>query len=430
MAKTPEKFLLDVANKWGDEYTVLKPNQYINAHSKMEIRHNICKRVSIIEANSFLCGHGCPRCAYENAGVRKIQKYKDIFLSRLPGSIIPLSDYRGSKEKMLFKCAICNSEFKTTPDDFSNVMKLGCPCCKKERVLKEMRKDSKEYAQEFYDIHQGNFEIVEDYVRQIDKIKIRCLKCDTDFYRLPSSALSPKMRCFYCDWGIKEISLEELNNSKRKNYTVVSNNIINKLSDKIEVRHDICNRNFITSVRSFLKGVGCPYCSNRIITQEEWEKRCKDKLGDEYEVLDNFKGDNVPIKVYHKKCGNFYYTRPSSIRAGHGCPKCKQSKGEKRISVFLRDKKEIYECQKTFAWTNPNRYRYDFFIPRLNLIIEYNGSQHYIYSPFFKKTLEEQKEIDIRKKRLALNNGYNYLIISYKEFDKIEEILEKKLGGK
>lgn len=429
MKKTPEQFLSDVKKRWGNEYEILHPSQYINAHSKMDILHNVCGRECVIEANSFLQGHGCPKCAYSKAAERKIKKYKEIFVNRLPEHIYPITDYKGSKEKMSFGCKVCNETFITTPDDFSNVMKFRCPNCTKIETLKKLRKDSNKYARDFYSVHKGKFEIVEGYVRQIDKIKIKCLKCGTEFYKLPLGALSPKMRCRYCDWGIKSVSFDELKKVSREEYFIISKNFY-RLKDKIEVIHNRCNKKFSISVESFLKGVDCPYCSNRIITQEVFKKRCKENLGEDYEVLSPFMGDNKKVKIRHIKCGNIYYTNASNIRACHGCPRCKQSKGEKKISEFLIKNNQNFIPQKTFAWTNPKKYRYDFYLPEKNLIIEYNGSQHYVEAPFFRNTLKEQKKIDREKRKLAIANGYDYLVISYKDYEKIEKILKEKIGGK
>ena len=64
---------------------------------------------------------------------------------------------------------------------------------------------------------------------------------------------------------------------------------------------------------------------------------------------------------------------------------------------------------KNFEWCN--KYRYDFYLPTYNSIIEVHGEQHYRHTGF-KRTVEEEQENDRLKKELALNNGIdNYIII-------------------
>ena len=61
---------------------------------------------------------------------------------------------------------------------------------------------------------------------------------------------------------------------------------------------------------------------------------------------------------------------------------------------------------------------YDVFIPLRNLLIEYNGRQHYEFTKIFHKNkdrFEQQKRRDRRKARLAKVNGYKLVVIKYTE---------------
>ncbi len=63
-------------------------------------------------------------------------------------------------------------------------------------------------------------------------------------------------------------------------------------------------------------------------------------------------------------------------------------------------------------------YEFDIYIPDKNLLIEYNGAQHYKYTPFFhktKKAFQKQKTRDRTKKRMAERNGYTLVVIKYDE---------------
>lgn len=75
-------------------------------------------------------------------------------------------------------------------------------------------------------------------------------------------------------------------------------------------------------------------------------------------------------------------------------------------------------------------YEFDIFIKNTNILIEYNGKQHYEFTPFFHKyerNFRKQQQRDNHKAKLALDNGYNLIIFRYDEpifkdyvLDKIE----------
>ena len=85
----------------------------------------------------------------------------------------------------------------------------------------------------------------------------------------------------------------------------------------------------------------------------------------------------------------------------------------------------------TFEWCN--NYRYDFYIPSFNMIIETHGMQHFEkgFECCGGRSLEEEQENDKFKKELALNNNIdNYIIIDcrYSKFDWLKENIIKELS--
>lgn len=70
----------------------------------------------------------------------------------------------------------------------------------------------------------------------------------------------------------------------------------------------------------------------------------------------------------------------------------------------------VYQLSKeNFEWIG--NYRYDFYIPSINCIIEANGEQHYT-NTFLDKPIKNQNEIDEFKEKLAKKNGVTkYLTI-------------------
>lgn len=78
-------------------------------------------------------------------------------------------------------------------------------------------------------------------------------------------------------------------------------------------------------------------------------------------------------------CGTIKSVKKDSLVEGKSSScGCIKSKGEELISHILRAIGVKFEQQKTFdGCVNKIPLRFDFYIPSLNMCIEYNGSQHY-----------------------------------------------------
>ena len=109
------------------------------------------------------------------------------------------------------------------------------------------------------------------------------------------------------------------------------------------------------------------------------------------------------------------------INQGFCCPKCSDSTSypEKITFSILQQLNLEFTCQltkKIFGWCD--NYRYDFYIPSINGILEINGLQHYgrtfegIKSDKRARSLEEEQKNDRMKKQIAEENGIgNYITI-------------------
>ena len=108
------------------------------------------------------------------------------------------------------------------------------------------------------------------------------------------------------------------------------------------------------------------------------------------------------------------------------------SKGEEKISHLLREKGISFEREKTFEDLRGGKYRFDFFLPYKNVVVEINGNQHYeMISRFHKNKTEFYKaqERDRRKISYCLANKILIYCIPYWEIDGIkavEDIFQNK----
>ena len=193
-----------------------------------------------------------------------------------------------------------------------------------------------------------------------------------------------------------------------------------------------CGSITFRKIESLLKKDECLSCElkcNTIKTDDFFKKQILDLEGVDYIPLEKYKGAHNKIKMQHK-CGFIYETTPHNfLSRGRRCPKCgkAESKGEKRIEKFLLEKNIIFEAQKRFE--DFKRYAYDFYLPSFNILIEYNGIQHYQPVELFggEKQLEKQKEIDLKKKEYG-NKVATLLEVPYSDYNNIETILHNYLS--
>lgn len=130
--------------------------------------------------------------------------------------------------------------------------------------------------------------------------------------------------------------------------------------------------------------------------------------------------NNQSEKAYTYQCLNcnsIYTVREHSIIDNNGCVKCSDgvSYPEKFMLNILKQLNIKFKYQKTFKWSK--RYRYDFYIPNLNIIIEVHGGQHEQGHGFLKNTSRNEEYItDQIKEELAIKNKINkYIIIDAKK---------------
>ena len=117
-------------------------------------------------------------------------------------------------------------------------------------------------------------------------------------------------------------------------------------------------------------------------------------------------------------CGNQYIATTNHLITGNtqscGCLQG-QSLGELQIKTLLEQNNIKYKSEYTFSEL-PNR-RYDFALLNDNneviQLIEFDGEQHYQEIPFFKTSLQEQKNIDEEKNIFAKNKNIKLVRIPY-----------------
>lgn len=130
--------------------------------------------------------------------------------------------------------------------------------------------------------------------------------------------------------------------------------------------------------------------------------------------------------VWHCKCdcGNEKDIMGKHLTTGQtlSCG-CLKSSGEQKIIEYLTSLNILFEYQKIFknCQITDTPLRFDFYLPNYNLIIEYNGQQHYKPIDYFggEERFKQQKINDAFKKDWCIKNNINFLEIPYYYFPEL-----------
>ena len=186
----------------------------------------------------------------------------------------------------------------------------------------------------------------------------------------------------------------------------------------------ICNKHpNLNQTTTWRKLLNNDYCCRECLREKAREqyikvflKRIEILYGDSICIKGKYINSNTPILIYCNKCKNTFYGKPYHLLEGHACPKCQMSIGERQIERWLKSNNINYKTQyKVEGCKNKKPLSYDFFIPDKNLLIEYQGIQHYQPVDVFggEKNFKRQQKNDKIKKQFVIDNGYNLLEIKY-----------------
>lgn len=157
------------------------------------------------------------------------------------------------------------------------------------------------------------------------------------------------------------------------------------------------------------------------ITNCEFIRRSKEIHGDifDYSLLE-CNGNKNNIKLIYN--GVIYEQCVSDHLSGH-LPMniniiSNSSKGEKNVMKFLENNNIKYIREYKFKdCKNINYLRFDFYLPDYNLLIEYDGRQHFESVDLFggREGFERRKLNDEIKNKYCIKNGIHLLRISHSE---------------
>lgn len=162
----------------------------------------------------------------------------------------------------------------------------------------------------------------------------------------------------------------------------------------------------------------------------------------DYSALNALNFIDKKIPVICKTHGQFSIRKSAHISPSqmYGCQQCGncRSIGEERISTFLRNNEIEYISQAQFSWAlsinDKMPLRFDFYLPKFNMLIEFDGVHHFKPSRYGGQS-EESAELQHKRTKLydsikvcnAIVKGMQIIRISYLRIKEIDQILTYEL---
>ena len=290
----------------------------------------------------------------------------------------------------------------------------GCPVCK------GIGKTTENLINQFQLIHGKKYDYnLVEYVNAKTKVKIIC-KEHGIFEQIPNSHIN-KRGCPKCANNQQLTIIEfiakaiKIHGSKY-DYSQINYKNTHSTINIICKEHGI----FKQKVYSHLNGHGCFKCDikKKTDTKTIFMIKAIKKHTSKYDYLKvKYVNSKTKVKIICPVHGIFKQV-PNDHLQGNGCPICNESKGEKEIRYYLENFNIEFESQKRFdGCKNIYTLPFDFYLPLLNMCVEYDGKQHYESIEFFggEEGLKYRQENDKAKTKYCKDNDIKLLRIKYDE---------------
>lgn len=290
------------------------------------------------------------------------------------------------------------------------------------------KKTDAEFKKQVYELVKDEYTVTGTYIGANSKVEFTHNTCGNVFMMVASNFLNGR-RCpaeRYAKIASKtRLSPSEFESRVESAYgkgAYIVNTNYSSFNNPVSITHTECGRTFNISPASFLRErdagmgpAGCPICSRERAfkketkTQEQFNKEVEREGEGNYTVLGDYVRWDVPILIRHDICGYEYHVQPNSFLQGRRCPNCGRSNGERVLRDYLKSRGIKFEYPKTFPdLKDSRRLHYDFWLPEYNMLIEYQGGQHYRSREYFGgvEKFKKQQKHDAMKRQYAKDNEY------------------------
>lgn len=291
------------------------------------------------------------------------------------------------------------------------------------------RKSQEEFENDVLIKLGPDYKVMGAYPGAHGKVELKHFTCGNIFFKNVHDIISKGSGCPYCNGNRNALYTEDwVKNNTPKSYKYIQG--YQKMTVPCEFYCENCKSNFFQQPQRLINQhiFGCNCQKNKKKTHEQFLEELGIECLQEYDFLEEYCGADTKIKIQHKACNTIFEISPYKFIHKHNkkyCPICyyKKSSGEILINDFL-NKNQIEYC-KEFIFPNLNDKRFDFYLPELNMCIEYDGEQHFFPNEFFggEQGLIETQRRDKEKNIFCLENNIILIRIPYNEKENIHQIL-------
>lgn len=208
--KTSKEDFTNRAKEYNKNVNVI--GKYTGVKNKIEVQCLYCKRHFFMRADSILEGRGHNSCIQKKLE-RKPLKTQEEFVEQLKNindKIIPFGTYTKGRDKMIFKCLICEKTWEARIDHVLQG-ESGCPHCRiskgEQKVEQYLKNNNIEYNKQYifkdckdklylpFDFYLPNHNICIEYDGEQH---VRPAFGEKAFYK---TVLHDGMKNNYCKWN-------------------------------------------------------------------------------------------------------------------------------------------------------------------------------------------------------------------------------------
>ena len=355
----------------GDQYSYDKV-VYTNAYTKVTIECQVHGNFNQIPAN-HLIGRGCRLCGLIVSGSKRRNDSETfVYKSReIHGDTYDYSKvkYRVGKEKVTIICRK-HGDFLQTPSDHLNG--YGCAPCGRLRIGEQSRDTFTDFLKKAKNIHGDTYTYNEKtYISGVERVEIIC-----------------------------------------KTHGV-----------------------FHQRANAHLKGAGCSKCGDIRVSEahrhskDDFIHRSRQVHGNRYSYeCTEYKLSGEKVAIICRDHGKFMQSPNNHISKKAGCPACNASKGELALEEIF-NKHEVRHQREYRIPTVNLRFEYDFYLADKNLLIEFQGIQHFKPIDYFGgvENFLYVKRNDLLKKQIAKSCNYNLIYFDYRQLKQLTKDEFEKL---
>lgn len=316
-----------------------------------------------------------------------------------------------------------HGEFLQTPKD--HLRTKGCRKCSGKTKL-----TNEEFIEKANKVHNNKYDYSKSvYINKKTKVSIIC-PIHGEFLQTPDDHCNKPAGCPKCKIDKLIIrnsyTLEDFLDLANRQFGTKFEYLKDTYNTYSELMSIICpiHGEFKQSPSNHLGALeGCPTCGRERANESESDtleifiKKAKNTHKDRYDYSKvNYIKSLTKVIIICKEHGEFEQT-PSNHIVGQNCPKCNlksQTQLYEKLKESFPNIEILFEVGKNQVYWLEKQ-RFDIYIPKYNIAIEYNGQQHYYPIEYFggEEGFIQTKERDSLKRQKCKDNNCILFEVKY-----------------